>query len=143
MAIFIDNSLSIPDTEIQMDFIRSSGPGGQNVNKVNTAVQLRFDIGQNETLSEEIKHRLIKLSGYRVTEEGVLIIEAKRFRSQGKNRQDALDRLEALIRKALIPPKKRKKSSPGPAARKRRLEQKHQRAQIKKARRYDPDREME
>ena len=143
MTLIIDKSLSIPEAEIHTEFVRASGPGGQNVNKVNSAVQLRFDIRQSSSLNEEIKKRLIKLSGRRVTEEEILVIEAKRFRSQLQNRHDAIERLAKLIRKALIPPSVRKKTKPSHAAQKKRMEQKHQRATLKKLRQFDPHNEMQ
>ena len=139
MAVIVNKSCSVPEQEIQMVFVKATGPGGQNVNKVNTAVQLRFDIGKSVVLREDVKKRLIQISGSRVTENQVLLIEAKKFRTQEKNRQDALERLKVLIRKALIQPKRRKPTKPSRAAQQKRMEQKHRRSQTKKMRSFDPE----
>jgi len=131
--IVVSPQITLDEKEIQFDFIRASGPGGQNVNKVSTAVQLRFDIHAS-SLSEEVKNRLKELSGRRVTQSGFLIIEAKRYRSQEKNRQDAIQRLVGLIQKAAIPPKIRKRTKPSQASKQRRLENKKKRSKIKSLR---------
>ncbi|HQX17104.1 MAG TPA: alternative ribosome rescue aminoacyl-tRNA hydrolase ArfB, partial [Anaerolineales bacterium] len=113
--IQISPSIHIRENELRFDYVRASGPGGQNVNKVATAAQLRFDV-RKSSLPEEVKSRLIRLAGKRVTEEGVLLIEAKQFRAQEQNREDAIQRLIALVKKALIKPKPRKKTKPTKAA---------------------------
>lgn len=129
----ITPSLQIDERELQIDFIRSSGPGGQNVNKVATAVQLRFDVN-NSALPEEVKARLIHLAGKRITNEGVLLIEAKRFRTQEQNREDAIQRFVELVRKSLVKPKARKKTKPTAAAKAQRLKEKKRKGEIKKLR---------
>ena len=106
--IEITPSLKIDESEVQYDYIRASGPGGQNVNKVSTAVQLRFDVHNSSALTEEVKERLTKLAGSRLTSEGVLILEAKRYRTQEQNRQDVTRRLVELVREALKEPRERK-----------------------------------
>ncbi len=129
----ITPSLQIDERDLQIDFIRASGPGGQNVNKVATAAQLRFDV-RAASLPEEIKGRLIRLAGKRITSEGVLVIEAKRFRTQEQNREDAVQRFVELVRKSLVEPKKRKKTKPTRAAKEERLKEKKRRGEIKKIR---------
>ncbi len=133
--IFIAPGISIEEREIKFDFVRASGPGGQNVNKVATAVQLRFDLPGNRSLPEAVKVRLKKLAGKRLSTEGILVIQASRFKSQGKNRQDAIERLLNLIRKAAQKPKKRVKTRPSKRAKARRLEAKRHRSRVKQNRR--------
>ena len=122
--IYITKNISLDEKEIQEDFIRASGPGGQNVNKVSTAVQLRFDVKNSPSLPGDVRQRLLKLAGHRLTTEGIIIIEAQRFRRQELNRQDALNRLTDLIRKAAQKPKKRIKTQPTYESKRKRLEAK-------------------
>ena len=131
--IEIAPSLQIDERELQIAFVRASGPGGQNVNKVATAAQLRFDV-RASSLPEEVKERLIHLAGKRVTGEGLLLIEAKRFRTQEQNREDAIQRFVELVRKALVKPKARKKTKPTQAAKEERIREKKRRGEIKKMR---------
>jgi len=138
--IKITKSISIDEKEIQEDFIRSSGPGGQNVNKLSTAVQLRFNVDYSPSIPDKVKNRLRSLAGSRLNSSGDLIITAQRFRTQERNRQDALDRLVDLIRQATIEPKKRKTTKPSKASEKKRLEAKQQRGKLKQMRK-SPDRE--
>ncbi len=133
--IQITPTIAIDEKEIQQDFIRASGPGGQNVNKVSTAVQLRFDVGNSTSLPDDVRERLIHLAGRRITEAGILIIAARRFRTQERNRQDAINRLVELIRKASERPKPRRKTTLTLASKRRRLETKHRRGETKRTRR--------
>ena len=134
LMIEITPSLKISESELQIDFTRASGPGGQNVNKVATAVQLRFDVRASSALPEEVKARLIHLAGKRITSEGVLLIEAKRFRTQEQNREDAIQRFIDLIRKSLVKPRARKKTKPTETSKEERLKEKKKRGEIKKMR---------
>lgn len=126
--------LELVNDEIRFSYIRSSGPGGQNVNKVSTAVQLRLDVRNSTTLPEEIKERLVKLAGKRITEDGVLVIEARRFRTQEANRLDALHRLSDLLERATVIIPARKPTRPTLASRQRRVETKQRQGALKRAR---------
>ncbi|MCK9296998.1 MAG: aminoacyl-tRNA hydrolase [Desulfobulbaceae bacterium] len=132
--LFITNTLIIPLREIHFSFIRASGPGGQHVNRSATAVQLRFDVRNSPSLSAEIKNRLCLLAGSRLSKDGVLTIEAQEFRSQKRNRDEALQRLARLLRLAAMRPKTRRPTRPTLAAKKRRLETKKRRSLTKQTR---------
>jgi ribosome-associated protein len=132
--IAVTPAISISDDEIAVTFIRAGGPGGQNVNKVSTAAQLRFDVRRSPSLSERVKQRLEKLAGARLTREGVVVITASRFRTQDANRKDALDRLVAMIAEAAHQPKFRVPTRPSKAVKRRRLESKAKRGSVKRTR---------
>jgi len=132
--LHITPNISIDEREISEEFVRASGPGGQNVNKVATAVKLRFDVLRSPSLPDEVRKRLIRLAGKKMTRKGELIIDARRFRTQEMNRKDAIDRLIGLVRKAVQKPKPRFKTRPTLASRERRMETKHKRSGIKQAR---------
>lgn len=132
--ITVTATINLDDSELHERFIRSPGPGGQNVNKVSTAVQLRLDIAGSTSLPAQVKRRLIRIGGQRVSNDGILTIEAHRFRTRERNREDAQIRLLELIRKAAHQPKSRKKTKPTRASKERRLESKRQRAQTKRMR---------
>jgi ribosome-associated protein len=133
--IDITPAIRLHEDELRFQFKLASGPGGQNVNKVATAAELRFDVARSSSLPEAVRARLLILAGSRVTQDGELLITARRFRSQERNRQDAIDRLIALIRKAAEPPKPRLKTRPSRAARERRLEEKRRLGEKKQTRR--------
>ena len=135
--INITPEILIDEKEIEEEFIHASGPGGQNINKVSTAVQIRFDIANSSSLTEEIKKRLIMIGGKSVTKNGVLIIKARRFRKQELNRQDAMKRLKILIRKAAKKPLKRIKTNPTQASKIRRLETKRRHSILKRSRKFN------
>ena len=134
MPLEVTPTLVLSDAEIEERFVRASGPGGQNVNKVATAVQLRFDAARSSALDDAARGRLRALAGSRMTDEGVLVIDARTHRTQAQNRDEARTRLADLIRRALVPPKRRHKTRPGKAAVERRLESKKRRADTKRTR---------
>jgi ribosome-associated protein len=134
----ITDRISIDESELDESFIRASGPGGQNVNKVSSAVQLRFDVRRSPSLPNDVRARLERLSGRRLTREGVLVITAQRHRTQERNREDARERLIELIREAATPPVPRRPTRPTRGSRERRIESKKRRSTIKSMRRTGP-----
>jgi len=136
MSLQITPSISLDAREFEEHFVRASGPGGQNVNKVASAVQLRFDVPRS-SLPSEVKQRLTAMAGSRITADGVLVIEAREYRTQGQNREAARARLVELIRRAAVRPKSRRKTKPTKAAKERRLDGKRRRSETKRARRVD------
>jgi ribosome-associated protein len=139
VLIPIENGIALDEREVEESFIRASGPGGQNVNKVASAVQLRFDVRHSPSLPQPLRERLERLGGSRMTQDGVLVITAQRFRSQERNRQDGLDRLVALIRRAATPPRPRRPTRPSAASRQRRLADKARRGRRKRERASMPE----
>jgi ribosome-associated protein len=133
--IKVTDTIALNEDEIHEEFIRASGPGGQNVNKVATAVQLRFDVANSSSLPDEVRKKLLRLAGKRITKEGLLIIYARRFRSQEANRQDAMKRLLELIRRVAQKVQIRLETLPTLASKRSRLESKHRRSRIKRLRR--------
>lgn len=138
MLIPINRHLFLDDSEIEESFTRASGPGGQNVNKVSSAVQIRFDLSGSRSLPKDVRERLARLAGRRLTRDGVIVIIAQRYRTQERNRRDALDRLIALVRRAADAPTPRRPTKPSRAAKERRLEAKARRAGLKESRRPLP-----
>ena len=134
MALVCTPEIAIDEAELDESFVRASGPGGQNVNKLSTAVQLRFDVRRSRSLSNPVAVRLMKLAGRRLTDDGVLIISAQRFRTQERNRADARERLAALVAEAAVPPTPRRATRPTLASKKRRLEEKTRRGTTKRLR---------
>ena len=130
----VTDSVAIEESELDERFVRASGPGGQNVNKVATAVELRFDTARAGWIDGEVRERLRKLAGSRMSAEGVILIDARRHRTQSANRDDARERLADLLRQSLVRPKRRKKTKPGAAAHERRVRSKKRRAETKRAR---------
>ena len=131
----VSRTIFVPERELEERFVRASGPGGQNVNKVSTAVELRFDVGASPSLSSDLKIRLRKLAGTRMTNDDVLVLRAERFRTQERNRADAKDRLLELLRWALVVPRKRKPTRPTKGSKERRLQSKELRGRTKSLRR--------
>lgn len=138
LMIEITPRIRIPEEEVSFTFVRASGPGGQNVNKVSSAVQLRFDVAATQSLPDWVKARLASLAGRRMTRDGVLIIQAQRFRTQERNRDDAIERLVELVRAATVVAPVRKPTRPTLGSQKRRLEAKTQRGAIKSLRQTKP-----
>ena len=132
--IRITPTIAIDESELEFRFVRSSGPGGQNVNKVATAVQLRFDAQNSPSLPDPVRERLLQSAGRRLTGEGVIVIDARRYRTRERNREDAIGRLAAMIRKVERPPRKRRGTSPTAASRERRLDEKRKRSGVKRTR---------
>jgi ribosome-associated protein len=132
--ISVTAHISIDENELELSFVRSSGPGGQNVNKVATAVQLRFDVAHSPSLPDDVRARLIARAGKKVTRDGVLVFTARRFRTQERNRADAVLRLVEMIRAAATPPKRRRKTRPTRASKQKRVEHKRRRASTKQLR---------
>jgi ribosome-associated protein len=134
MSLEVAPGVMIPDSELSFAFVRASGPGGQNVNKVSSAVQLRFDLAGSTALAEPVKNRLRSLAGHRLTDEGAILIIARNQRSQEHNRREALERLAGLVQRALVVPKTRKPTRPTRASKQRRLEGKSRQQQTKQGR---------
>jgi ribosome-associated protein len=132
--IEVTPDIRIADDELSFSFVRASGPGGQNVNKVSTAVQLRFDAANSPNLPEAVRARALRLAGRRATAEGVIVLDARRHRTQERNRQDAVDRLVALLQRAAALPKPRTSTKPTRASRLKRVDDKRRRAAVKRAR---------
>ncbi|MDY6822618.1 MAG: alternative ribosome rescue aminoacyl-tRNA hydrolase ArfB [Thermodesulfobacteriota bacterium] len=130
----VNSDIFVDENELTLNFVRSSGPGGQNVNKVASAVQLRFDVRRSPSLPEDVRQRLLRQAGNRINAEGVLVIEARRHREQGKNREDAVNRLVGIIRAAATRPKKRKKTRPSRAVKQRMIDKKVHRGKVKQLR---------
>lgn len=142
MAIFVNDRISLAEDEVSEQFVRSPGPGGQNVNKLATAVQLRFDARGSKSLSDDVRERLLEVAGTRATKHGEIVISAHRFRTRERNREDALERLVALVREAAVVVKPRRATQPSRTAKQRRVEDKRRRSRVKlKRRRLDRDTE--
>jgi ribosome-associated protein len=130
----ISRTIAIPDAELVERFLRADGPGGQHVNRTESAVELRFDVAQSPSLPDAVRERLLTRRDRRLTDDGVLVIQGRRFRDQGRNRDDVRERLAEIIRGALVPPKKRVATRPTRASKERRLAGKQQRSKIKQGR---------